>query len=155
LSAIHGQASAELEQNLQQAYALCQDMNDPGGLVPVLAALTRLYMVRADRAATDTLVEQERQLLSLAVLPADAIYSTPKSALLSCGVGCTRSQEHYRHALERYEALAHRSLLLTFGFDPKSVALASCGWSLCLSGWPEQAWNWERRARRALRLINP
>ena len=50
------------------------------------------------------------------------------------------------HALELYDDSAHRSLLFRFSVDPKSVAMTNYGWSLCLRGWPEQAWNWERRA---------
>ena len=57
-----------------------------------------------------------------------------------------RGQEHHAQVLELYDASAHHSLFMTFGFDPKSIALANYGWSLCLSGWPEQAWSWEQRA---------
>ena len=113
----------------------------------MLTALTRLYMVRGDRAATDALVEQQRQLLLVAITPADALMLHTQIGTVELMRGAhARSQEHYTQALELYDASAHRSLFLTFGFDPKSVALANYGWSLCLSGWPEQAWSWERRA---------
>ena len=147
LSAIRGHASAELEQNLQRAYELCQDLNDPEILVPVLTALTRLYMVRADRTKTEAFLEQERQLLSRALTPADALMLHTQMGTANLYRGAhEHSQEHYMHALELYDDSAHRSLLFRFSVDPKSVAMTNYGWSLCLRGWPEQAWNWERRA---------
>ena len=147
LIAIHSYASSELEQNLARAHALCQDLNDPAALAPVLAALTRLYMARADRTKTEAFFELQRQLLLRSAPPADAILLHTQMGTVELWRGAhARSQEHHIQALELYDAPAHRSLFLTFGVDPKCITLASYGWSLCLSGWPEQAWSWERRA---------
>jgi len=113
----------------------------------VLTALTRLYMVRADRAATETFFEQQRQLLLHVQTPADAIMLHTQMGTVELMRGAhARSQEHHTQVLELYEAPKHWSLLLMFGIDPKSIALATLGWSLCLSGWPERAWSWEQRA---------
>ena len=104
-------------------------------------------MVRADRAATEAFFEQQRQLLLHVHTPADAILLHTQMGTVELMRGAhARSQEHHTQVLELYDAPAHRSLLLRFGLDPKSIALASYGWSLCLSGWPERAWSWEQRA---------
>src|SRR5262245_51184163 len=63
VAAMQGYAADELEQNLQRTRVLSQELDERANLVLALASLTRLYMVRADRAATEELMEQERQLL--------------------------------------------------------------------------------------------
>ena len=58
-----GHTSEELAHNLQHALALCDAVEATTALVPVLVGLTRLSMVRADRAATERLMARERALL--------------------------------------------------------------------------------------------
>jgi predicted ATPase len=58
-----------------------------------------------------------------------------------------QAQAHHAQALSLYNPEAHRSLVFSAGGDPKAIINAISAWSLCLSGWPEQAWN---RAERGL-----
>ena len=49
--ATHGYDAPELEQNLQRAWTLCQEVEATVELVPILVGLTRLATIRGDRVA--------------------------------------------------------------------------------------------------------
>ncbi len=157
LLATHGLAATELEQNLQRARELCREVSDPVRLVPVLIGLTRLHMMRADRAETEELMEQERRLLERIDDPASLVqlYTQIGTAEMVRGAH-VRAREYHRHALNLDDPEAHRLQVFSFGGDPKVVALAISGWSLCLSGWLEQAWSHaEQGIIRAEELSHP
>src|SRR5207247_4072353 len=142
LRATHGLATKEFEQNLQRARALCQEVSDPAKLAPILTSLTRLHMVRADRAETEELMEQERRLIERLHDPTCTIQLHTQLGTAEIARGAhARAREHYTQVLNLYNPKAHAALGFSFSVDPLVIALAISGWSFCLSGWPEEGWS--------------
>jgi predicted ATPase len=63
LTVTEGYAAEALAANLQQALALCRTIEATTEVVPALAGLTRLFMIRSERTATERLLAQQRALL--------------------------------------------------------------------------------------------
>jgi tetratricopeptide (TPR) repeat protein len=146
VAALQGYATDELEQNMQRARALCQELDGTANLVLALATLTRLYMMRADRAATEELMEQERQLLERVRDPACvAVLHTQLGSAETFRGTHARAQAHQAAALGLYDSAVQSSPVFSAGLDPMAVTLAISGWSLCLSGWLDQAWSHAER----------
>jgi predicted ATPase len=140
LAAMDGYVSPVLEQNLQRAWSLCQQMQMTAELAPVLVVLTRLAMVRADRQATEALLAQDRHLLERLDDAASLVQVHTQLGTAEMYRGAhTRAQEHLTHALRLYDPAVHQSLCLTFSVDPRGLALAMSAWRLWLTGWPAQA----------------
>jgi len=157
LLATQGLSATELEQNLRRARELCRAVDDPVQLVPILAGLARLHMVRADRVETEELMEQERRLIArlddLSSLV--QLHTHLGTAELVRGAPA-RAREHHEQVLNLYDPMAHAALSFSFSVDPAALALIMSGVSLCLSGWPEQAWSRaERGIARANELAHP
>jgi predicted ATPase len=135
-----GYTSEALAHNLQQALGLCEAVEETTALVPVLVCLTRLSMLRADRAATERLMARERALLTQLHDVASLIQIHMQLGTAETFRGAyAQAEEHHRHVLRLYDPEAYRPSVLTSGVDPTVVALAVSGWRLWLTGWPDQA----------------
>jgi predicted ATPase len=140
LAATQGYAAAALADNLQQALTLCDIVEAASQLVPLLAGLTRLFMMRSDRAATERLLARQRALLT-------QFHDAASLVLLHTQLGTAetyrasyaQAEVHQTHALHLYDPKTHRALALWFGNDPAVTALSASGWRLWLTGWPDQA----------------
>jgi predicted ATPase len=140
LAATQGYAAETLADNLQQALALCEVVEATTQLVPLLAGLTRLFMMRSDRTATERLMARQRLLLT-------QLHDATSLVLLHTQLGTAetyraayaQAEVHQTHALHLYDPEKHRALTLRFGNDPAVTALAASGWRLWLTGWPDQA----------------
>jgi predicted ATPase len=151
LATMHGYAAPVLEQNLQRAQALCQGLEATAEAASILVRLTRLHMVRADRAATEVLMAHEEHLLErLHDTAALVQLHTQLGTAEVCRAAYARAQEHYRHALRLYDVATHQALTLAFDGDPAAVALGVSGWCYWLTGRPAQAWD---QAAQALALV--
>ncbi len=64
LAATQGYATEALADHLQQALALCEAVEATTQLVPLLAGLTRLFMICSDRTATERLLARQQALLT-------------------------------------------------------------------------------------------
>ena len=135
-----GHTSEELAHNLQQAIALCDAAEVTTALVPVLADLTRLSMLRSDRTATEQLMARERALLLQLHDPASLVQLHMQLGTAETLRGAfAQAEEHQRHVLRLYDPEVHRPGVLTLGSDPAVTVLAESGWRLWLTGWPDQA----------------
>jgi predicted ATPase len=140
LATTQGYTAEVVADHLQQALALCEAVEATAQLVPVLTGLTRLFMMRSDRPATERLLARQRALLT-------QLYDAPSLVMLHTQLGTAetyraayaQAQVHQTHVLHLYDAEKHRALALRFGTDPAVTALAGSGWRLWLTGWPEQA----------------
>jgi DNA-binding winged helix-turn-helix (wHTH) protein/predicted ATPase len=140
LAATQGYATEALADNLQQALALCEAVEATTQLVPVLVGLTRLFMIRSDRPATERLLARQRALLTQLHEATDLVLlHTQLGTAETYRAAYTQAQDHQTHALYLYEPEKHRALALRFGSDPAVTALAASGWRLWLTGWPDQA----------------
>jgi len=142
LLATQGYTAEELKQSLQRARELCREVSDSMSLVPILTGLARLQMIRADRAATEELMEQERLLIEHVHDPVYAFQLHTHLGTAGTFRGThAQAQAHHAQALRLYDPEVHRSLVFSVGGDPEVIICAISAWSLCLSGWPEQAWS--------------
>src|SRR5262249_30956022 len=97
-------------------------------------------MIRSERTATERLLAQQRALLT-------QLHDAPSLVLLHTQLGTaetfrgayTQAQAHHTHALQLYDPEKHQALALRFCNDPGVTALATSGWRLWLTGWPDQA----------------
>jgi DNA-binding winged helix-turn-helix (wHTH) protein/predicted ATPase len=156
LELTHGQASEELAHNLLQALALCEAVEATTALVPVLVALTRQSMLRADRVATERLMARERGLLQQLHDPASLVQLHMQLGTAETLRGAfAQAEEHHKHVLRLYDAAAHQPSVLTLGSDPSVGALAVPALRLWLTGWPDQAVEYAVRAQARAETLGP
>jgi DNA-binding winged helix-turn-helix (wHTH) protein/predicted ATPase len=140
LAVTEGYAAEALAANLQQALALCQMVEATTEVVPVLTGLTRLFMIRSERPATERLLAQQRALLPQLHDAASLVLVHTQLGTAEAFRGAyIQAQEHQTHVLRLYNPERHRSLALQFGNDPAVTTLAGAGWRLWLTGLPDQA----------------
>src|SRR5262249_7725867 len=130
----------ELIDNLFGARTLCQAFNDEATLVSVLVGLGRSCRMRADREARERLADEELRLLSHVHEPTLAIQL--HTQLVTDNVfraAYGKAQEHYARVLELHDPQRSRELALLFGGHPVVAASILSGWSLWMTGQPDQA----------------
>ena len=109
LMATQGHGSEALAHHLQHALALCDAVEATTALVPVLVALTRLFMLRADRTATERLMARERALLPQLHDAASLVQLHMQLGTAETLRGAfAQAEEHHRHVLRLYDPEAHR-----------------------------------------------
>lgn len=157
LVATRSLVAPELEQNLQRARELCRDGGEAIELAPIIIGLTRLHMVRAERMATEELMEQQRRLIAQLDDPAILLQLHTQLGTAEMARGAhARSRTHHAQVLKLYDPTVHAALGFSFGVDPLALALAVSGVRSWLSGWPAQAWTHaERGIARAQELEQP
>ena len=120
LIATKGFAAAEVGQTYTYARQLCQDLEDPHQLFPVLRGLWNYYLVRAELQTAHALGEE---LLALA-------QQTPDPVMLSAAHRAVGTTLFYLGAAA--EASTHMT---------QDIALYDLGaWVLWCLGYPDQAW---------------
>lgn len=135
-----GHTAEALAHNLRQALVLCETVEATTALVPVLVGLTRLSMLRAERAATERLMARERALLPQLDDAASLVQLHMQLSTAATFRGAyAQAEEHHRHVLRLYDPEAHRPSVLTLGNDPTVITLAWASLRLWLTGWPDQA----------------
>jgi predicted ATPase len=135
-----GFTKSEVEQNLRRARELSLETGDATHLVPLVVGLGRFHVTRADRAATEEYMQQERLLITRSE-DADGLvqlHAQLGNAELARGK-LAQAREHHEQVLRLYEPEAHAALSFSFGADPKALALVYSGVRLWLSGWPDQS----------------
>ena len=157
LTATQGFTSEALAHNLQHALALCDAVEATTAIVPVLAGLTRVFMVRGDRAATERLMARERALLPQLHDAASLIQLHTQLGTAETFRGAyVQAEAHHRHVLHGDDAETPRSLAVSFGMEPIVAARAMSAWRLWLTGWPDQASAYAAHAEaHAKRLAHP
>lgn len=156
LTATQGHAAPALQENLQRAQALCQEVEEIDEVeeAAILVGLTRLSMNQGNREVTEALMAQEQALLERLRNPAALVQLHTQLGTCELFRGkYACALEHHTHAQRLYEAPGPPSLVLAFGGDPTAVALGMSGWSLWLSGWPEQSWHQAQRALKQAEMV--
>ena len=148
--AAKGYAAAEVERVYRRAWQLCQHLEEPAQLFPVLVGLRRFYQVRA---VFQTARELGEQLLVMA-------QSRNDPALLleaRFGIGitlyylgdCVASRAQCQQGIMLYAAPHQRSRTVFFGQDPGVACYTYEALALWLLGYPDQALH---RSREGLHL---
>src|SRR5262249_42610077 len=139
LSATKGYAAPEVEQTYLRAHHLCQYLEDPYQLFPVLRGLWIYNLTRAEYQTAHALGEQ---LLTLAQQSQDsamlvAAHRTMGTTLFWLGA-VAAARTHFAQGMALYDPQKHRAYAFLYG-DDAGVACHSLGaWTLWYLGYPDQ-----------------
>jgi predicted ATPase len=138
--AVKGYGSEEVGQTYTRAYELCQRLEEPPQLVPILIGLWLFHLLRLELQSAH---ELGKRLLSSAQRTRDPV------TLLSAhyALGNTLSflgelpvaLEHLEQGIAIYDPQTHGSLAFRYGEDPGVACYIFRAWCLWYLGYPEQA----------------
>jgi predicted ATPase len=137
--ATKGYAAPEVEQTYTRAQHLCQHLEDPRQLFPVLRGLWNYHAVRHEYQTACALAEQ---LLALAQQVQD-----PGMLLVACHtLGTTlfwlgaadSALTHLMQGMALYDPQQHRAAALLYGQDAGVACRSRAAWVLWCLGYPDQ-----------------
>ena len=139
LLAVKGYAAGEVRETYTYAQQLCQHLEDPYQLFPVLRGLHMYYHVRAELQTAHTLGEQ---LLALAQQVQDnamlvAAHRALGVTLYQLGAVAS-AQTHLAQGIALYNSQQHRAAAFLYGDDSGVVCHSFAALTLWLLGYPEQ-----------------
>jgi predicted ATPase len=139
LSATKGYGAREVGEVYTHARQLCEHLEEPQQLFPVLRGLLHYYNVHAEYQVAHALGEQ---LLDLAQQVQDtamlvATHRALGTTLFWLGAG-TSAHMHFAQGMALYDTQQHRSLAFLYGEDAGVVCHIFAALSLWLLGYPEQ-----------------
>jgi predicted ATPase len=139
LTATKGYAAPEVEQTYRYARQLCQHLEDPYQLFPVLRGLYGYYHVRAALQTAHGLGEQ---LLTLAQQVQDggmlpAAHRALGATLHLLGA-VAAAHTHYAQGIALYDLQQHRAYAFLYGEDAGVVCGSHDAWALWHLGYPDQ-----------------
>jgi class 3 adenylate cyclase/predicted ATPase len=139
LLATKGQAAPEVEQTYHRAQHLCQSLDDPHQLFPVLRGLWNYYLVRAEYQRAHELSEQ---LLTLAQQIQDSALLLAAHRALGttlCCLGAVASASmHFAQGIALYDPQQHRTSAFLYGEDAGVICRSRGAWALWYLGFPDQ-----------------
>jgi class 3 adenylate cyclase/predicted ATPase len=139
LNATKSIAAPEVEQTYIRAHLLCQHLEEPQQLFPVLRGLWNHYNIRAELQTAHQLGEQ---LLTLAQQVQDpGMLIAAHRALGTTGffMGAVASaQTHLAQGITLYDPQQHRASALLYGEDAGVVCHSFATWTLWYLGYPDQ-----------------
>jgi predicted ATPase len=140
LQTAKGYAAPEVEQAYTQARALCQQLGEMPGLVPVLFGLWRFYLVRPQ---LHTARELGETLLRLAQQAHDDSLAVVAHYVLGAtwfNLGALSAARHYlEEGIARYTSNQRRAPAFRMGQDPGVSCRAYAATTLWVLGYPAQA----------------
>jgi predicted ATPase/DNA-binding winged helix-turn-helix (wHTH) protein len=139
LIATKGYAAPEVGETYTRARQLCQSLDDPHQLFPVLRGLWNYYNVRADFRTAHELGEQ---LLALAQQVQDAAMLCAAHRALGTtlfNLGAVASAlTHYAQGMALYDPQQHRASAFLYGDNAGVVCHIFAAWALWYLGYPDQ-----------------
>jgi TOMM system kinase/cyclase fusion protein len=139
LLATKGQAAREVGQTYTRARQLCEPLEDPYQLFPVLRGLHIYYHVRAELQTAHTLGEQ---LLTLAQQVQDAAMLVAAHRALGVTLyqlgAVASAHTHLAQGIALYDSQQHRAAALLYGDDSGVVCHSFAALTLWIRGYPEQ-----------------
>lgn len=140
IRSVKGWAAPELEETFARARQLCQQLDDPPALFPVLWNLTFFHMIRGNLPIVEeqltTLMAQARAADESAFLmAADHVAGVTKEF----AGDVVRSHELLEEARTLHDPKRHIVYNAMFGIDPGMVARAMSSRPLWALGYPDQA----------------
>jgi predicted ATPase len=139
LNATKSIAAPEVEQTYLRAQHLCQHLEEPQQLFPVLRGLWNHYNIRAELQTAHTLGEQ---LLTLAQQVQDsgmllAAHRAIGTTLFWMGA-IAAAQSHFTQGIALYDPTQHRASAFRYGEDAGVVCQSLAAWTLWCLGSPHQ-----------------
>jgi predicted ATPase len=139
LHATKGTGALEVGETYTRARQLCEPLEDPQRLFPVLRGLHGYYNVRAELQMAHALSEQ---LLTLAQQVQDATMLVAAHRALGttlCWLGAVASaQTHFAQGIAFYHPQQHRAAVLLYGVDSGVTCHSHAAWALWCLGYPDQ-----------------
>jgi serine/threonine protein kinase/predicted ATPase len=149
LVATQGFAAPEVEQTYLRARELCQRAEELPTLFPVLYGLWNMYLVRGELPRC---LELATQMDALAENQTDHVFRLVAHNVLQQPLfhrgDLTAARRHQEQGLALYDAHQHRALTAVYGEDPGVGCLVYSAATLWHLGYPEQAIQSARAARR-------
>jgi predicted ATPase len=139
LLAVKGYAAAEVRETYTYAQQLCQRLEDPYQLFPVLRGLWYYYFGRAE---LQTAPELGEQLLTLAQQVQDAgmlvaAHRALGTALFFLGTVAS-AHTHFMQGVALYDPPQHRTSTFLYGEDAGVMCHSYTAWTLWSLGYPDQ-----------------
>jgi class 3 adenylate cyclase/predicted ATPase len=139
LNATKSIAAPEVEQTYLRAQHLCQHLEEPQQLFPVLRGLWNYYNIRAELQTAHALGEQ---LLNLAQQVQDsgmllAAHRAVGTTLFWMGA-VAAAQSHFTQGIALYDPKQHRASAFLYGEDAGVVCQSLAAWTLWCLGFPHQ-----------------
>ena len=139
LRATKGSGALEVGETYTRARQLCEPLEDPQRLFPVLRGLHGYYNVHAELQMAHALSEQ---LLTLAQQVQDATMLVAAHRALGttlCWLGEVASaQTHFAQGIALYDSQLHRATVLLYGVDVGVMCYSHAAWALWFLGYPDQ-----------------
>jgi class 3 adenylate cyclase/predicted ATPase len=147
LIATIGYAAREVGETYTSARHLCEHLEDPHQLFPVLRGLWNYHFVRAEYQTAHSLAEH---LLILAQQVRDismlcAAHRALGSTLLFLGV-IADAQTHFAQGIAFYDPQQHRASAFLYGEDAGVICHIYTAWTLWILGYPAQGLTWSHEA---------
>jgi predicted ATPase len=139
LIAAKGYTAPEVGETYTYARQLCEHLEDPYQLFPVLRGLWHYYLVRAEY---QTAYELGEQLLTLAQQAQDPVMLLASrralgNALFFIGAVAT-AQTHFAQGIALYDPQQHRASGFLYGDDEGVICHSLAAWTLWYLGYPDQ-----------------
>jgi len=139
LNATQGQAAPEVEQTYSRARHLCQHLDDPHQLFPVLRGLWQYYNSRAELQTAHTLGEQ---LLTLAQQAQDTVLHLAAHRALGATLfflgELASAHTHFTQGIALYDAQQHRASAFLYGENAGVLSHICDARALWFMGYPDQ-----------------
>jgi predicted ATPase len=139
LLAVKGFAAPEVGETYTYAQQLCQQLEDPYQLFPMVRGLWNYYLVRAEYQTAHALGEQ---LLTLAQQSQDAAmlvsaHRALGTTLYNLGTAA-EAHTHFTQGIALYDPQQHRTSAFLYGEDAGVVCHSFAPWTLWSLGYPDQ-----------------
>jgi class 3 adenylate cyclase/predicted ATPase len=137
--ATQGFAAPEVGETYTYAQQLCQQLEDPYQLFPMVRGLWNYYLVRAEYQTAHALGEQ---LLTLAQQSQDAAmlvsaHRALGTTLYNLGTAA-EAHTHFTQGIALYDPQQHRTSAFLYGEDAGVVCHSFAPWTLWSLGYPDQ-----------------
>src|SRR5262249_54803440 len=139
LIATKGTAAPEVEQTYLRAQHLCEHLEAPHQLFPVLRGLWNYCIARAEHRAGRTFGEQLLTLAQQAQEPSMLVVAHRAVGATLLWMGDTAAAHaHFTQGTALYDSQQHRAAALLYGDDSGVVSHSFAAWALWLLGYPNQ-----------------
>jgi class 3 adenylate cyclase/predicted ATPase/energy-coupling factor transporter ATP-binding protein EcfA2 len=139
LLAVKGYAAAEVRETYTDARQLCEPLNDPHQLFPVLRGLWNHYLVRAELQTAYTLGEQLRTLAQQVQDAAMLVAAHRALGVTLFHLGAVAAAHtHFAQGIALYDPQQQRTAAFRYGEDDGVICRSFVPWTLWLLGYPDQ-----------------
>lgn len=137
---VKGWAAPELETTLHRARQLCQQLDDPPEVFPVLWNLVFFSMIRGNLPSVLDQLPTLRHLAETSQDPAHLLSVNHVSGVTNEALGdVTTARTELNLARDLHQPSKHHTFVALFGIDPGMVARAMSSRPLWALGFPDQA----------------